>query len=49
MNNGKRIVVYQMECDTCGHYQIDNIPWINCLNNGCKGKYRVIAEFPAGF
>lgn len=46
--NPKKIIVYEMECDTCGHTQIDNIPWVSCLRRGCSGKYLIVAENSGG-
>jgi len=41
-------VVYKLVCPVCGHTQIDNIRWVNCLIRGCQGRYKIVDRNPAG-
>ena len=41
----KRESVYKLVCENCGHMQIDNILWKDCLRMGCNGKYKIVFEY----
>jgi hypothetical protein len=41
--------LYELECNACGHVQVDTNIWKHCLVTGCNGLYVIVEDYPAGF
>lgn len=40
--------LYELECNECGHVEMDTNIWKHCFKSGCSGMYKIVGDYPAG-